>query len=58
MVVTRTRDATYGTMQIDLWKGDCTGHTTSIMPAPYQNGEPTTSSGSFTIGGSGFRSAK
>src|ERR1700676_5558348 len=54
MVVTRTRDATYGTMQIDLWKGDCTGHTFSRMPAPYQNGEPATTSGSFTIGGTGL----
>jgi hypothetical protein len=54
MVVTRTRDAAFGTMQIDLWKGDCTGHTTSRMPAPYQNGEPAASSGSFTLGGSGL----
>ncbi len=54
LVVTRTRDATYGTMQIDLWKGDCTGHISSQMPAPYQNGEPATSSGSFTIGGTGL----
>jgi hypothetical protein len=54
VVVTRTRDAAFGTLQIDLWKGDCTGHVTSRMPAPYQNGEPATSSGSFIIGGSGL----
>lgn len=50
------RDRTGGSTQIDLWRGDCTGHIAAVRATPYGGGEPVTYTNPDTLaigGGSG-----